>query len=334
MLALGTRAPLSNGADPVDWLFAEYAVPVDIGGEILLDFPEERPGRAGKRAIRVEPHTDLLLKALARGGESPDRVVEVRGGTYTLGHLWRASAYRAWVAGDQTWTTSWNDTPWTLMGLAAWAPPHWAWTADGGHAMDLDRFVHASEEKLHAEHAFVRDAMAEGRPVEKSTKGKVGIHQYTCGGLHFLQGVGYAIARGNGSDEDRRLLQQDIDATFYRYDGEMAQLDALIKERPDAAAQLLTQRLKFTGHFLETTHELAAMDLYVPTDAQRQTMNRAAADLAVTAEVMERVDLWTQLPALKAGDDGQYQLYLDMVGDAAHGVRGLDLATGSGTVKW
>jgi len=105
-----------------------------------------------------------------------------------------------------------------------------------------------------------------------------------------------------------------------------------LRQYPEYRAILLSQRLKFTGHFLETTHKLAAMGLFTPTPAQQDTMKRATADVVATALILEKVGMWEQLGGLKGGE--QHQMFLDFVGDSCHAVRGLDLATGRGTVLY
>jgi hypothetical protein len=47
---------------------------------------------------------------------------------------------------------------------------------------------------------------------------------------------------------------------------------------------------------------------------------------------MEVTGTFQRLPAMK--DTPQHQLYLDIVGDSAHAARGLDLALGTGEVRW
>jgi hypothetical protein len=334
MLVYGTDFELTNGKGSVDWLLSEYAEEVEIGGEKLVTFPEKRDVPGATEDIRIEPHTDLLLKAMAMGGEKPDRVVTVEEHPHPMGDLYRASLYETWIDGNQLWTTSWNDTPWTLAGLAAWGPDQLAWTARGGHAMDMDALTHALVLKLHDEMKFVRELKAAGKPVEK-TNPKKGVHNYTCGGLHLVHAVGYAIARGYGSEDDKAMFLEDLDATFYRFAGETAQLDAITKTPGRSAsdlAQLFTQRLKFSGHLVEVGTELAAMGVYTPTVEQQDVMNKAAGQIVVATTVMEKLGLFEALPKMKGGPN--HQLYLDVVGDAAHAVHALDLHMGDDTVSW
>ncbi len=322
LLALGPDLTLTNGVSAVDFLFAEYAQEVTVGDASLLRFPTARG------AIRIEPHTDLLLKSFAAAGLSPEREVVAAEKPHRLGDLYRGALARTWVDGARVSASgAWNDTPWTLQGLATWAPSELAWTADG-HEMTLDGLTHAVVVKLDAEYAFIRKALAEGGTFEKRGQG---IFAYTCGGAHLLQGAAYAVARGFGEEGDRATVQAQIPALYARVDVELAQVDAALRARPDYTVILLVQRLKFLGHFLETAHTLAALGLYTPDAAQRAKLDQAAAQLVATVAVIHQGKLFERLPELRAKDE---QVYLDLVGDAAHALRGLDLALGESGVRY
>ena len=112
MLALGPDVTLSNGQPAVDWLFSEYAEYQDVGGVAGVAFPAKRG------LVRIEPHTDLLLKAVTEGGVKPERPVKVEGRDVTVADLYKRSLCAAWVDGDKTAFGSWNDTPWSLQGLS------------------------------------------------------------------------------------------------------------------------------------------------------------------------------------------------------------------------
>lgn len=327
MLALGTAVKLNDGRDPIDALFADYAEPFEVGGDTLLRFPQKR-ARPGATDIRIEPHTDLLLKAFTEGDVAPDRVVRVGDRELPVLALYRGSLYRTWVDGEQVSAQSWNDTPWTLQALAAWAPDDLAWTATGGRAMTLDGLTSGVVAKLHAETAFLRDAQASGGTFRKQGQG---IFKYTCGGAHLLQGAGYAVARGFGTDDDRQRVQAQVPLHFWRFPLELAQVDAAMKTHPEYGVLLLSQRLKFVGHFLETMHKLAALGLYVPDDGQRAVLATAEAELVRTVTMLEKLKVLDNLGALATKNE---QTYLDLVGDAAHAVRGVDLATGKGTIAY
>lgn len=336
VLALGADTPLDNDADPIDWLFERYAEVAEVGGVELVTFP------AVRGAIRIEPHTDLVLKALTESGQAPDRAVTVQGRTFNLSALYRHSLWRAWIKGTQTGFQggSFNDTPWALQGLAAWAPPGLAWSASGGRSMQLDGLTSAVVEILQQETREMSAAMAAGRLVQKDTR--KGLFRYTCGGQHLLQGAAYAVARGFGTPRDREAICHQLDLLDWRIDVELSAIDPHIQDgEVPIKTVLLGQRLKFLGHTLETVHKIGAMELCSLEGAHLEASRRVGRELVSTVdalvalgtlEALDQVRTDTSLDRWRSG--GSEQVYLDFIGDAAHAVRGIDLATGAGTVAY
>lgn len=320
LLALGADTTLTNGVDAVDHLFSAYAEELTVGDETLLRFPTSRG------AVRIEPHADLVLKVLTETGVSPSRVVTVAGHEHTVGDLYRGSLARAWVQGESTGFASWNDTPWALQGLASWAPEDLTWTATGDHAMTMDAFTSASVAQLRSETAFLRDAIRDGRTVEKQRQY---IFDYTCGGAHLFQGTVHAVGRGYGTETDRAQVAEELGVYFWRASGELAQLDSLLRSQPDYAPLLLEQRLKFTGHLLESAHKAWALGVATPTDEELVLIGVLRTQLVATVQAIDALGVWDRLDAVRAADE---QVYLDYIGDAAHAVRAIDLSTGQGTV--
>ncbi len=164
-------------------------------------------------------------------------------------------------------------------------------------------------------------------------KRKQGIFAYTCGGSHLIMGAVYAVARGHGEPGDRELVAQELPTLLWRMDLELQSVDTLLPKHPEYTDILLDQRMKFLGHLLETTHKAAAMGVFVPDDAQQAQLKRALDELVKTVGSMEQLGLLTDesLARLKAKNE---QTYLDYIGDAAHAVRGIDLATGAGGIAY
>ncbi len=321
MLALGADEPLTDGRPAFEALFADFAERPKEGG---VRFPPKRG------SIRVEPHTDLVLKALTEGGIAFDRVVTVGGAPATANELLQHSVWRTWVDGAALSVDSYNDLPWTLQGVAACAPGDLAWTAEGGHPMTLDALTHAVVLKLASETRFLRDAMASNTPVQKQ---KQGIFSYTCGGTHLIMGAAFAVARGHGEPGDRALVEAEVAPLLWRLDLELAAVDDLLPAHPEYTDMLLDQRLKFLGHLLEAAHKMAAMGLWVPDEAGRATLARARAELVRTVVALEGQGLLSQ-PGLDAVKARREQTWLDLIGDAAHAVRGIDLSTGAGGIAF
>ncbi|MGF1464771.1 MAG: hypothetical protein ACFCGT_01440 [Sandaracinaceae bacterium] len=332
LLALGPDAALPDGRSVVDHLFETFAERQDG----WVRFPETRG------SVPVEPHRDLVLKALTEIGVEPDRPVVVEGAPATPADLYRGSLSRSWIDGPRHAYRDWNDAGWSLQGLAAWASPDLAWTAEGGHETSLSALTVAALDVLRDETAVLRRARTAGeRPsrADLGRAGQLGIIRYTCGGAHFLQGVAYAAGRGFVPEARLRELDEEASVALWRLSWEIPDLDALIQTEAELRPYLLVQRLKFLGHLLETVHKLAILDLFHPTRDERQAMTQAVDELARTAITLQAMGWFTGLGAFRREPRPRYpgwttneQLYLDTVGDASHALRGLDLATGRGVL--
>lgn len=337
MLALGPTMKLANDADPVDWMFEHYGELETIGETELVTFP------ASAGETLVEPHTDLILKALTEQGFTPDRVVTVKGKPHTIGDLYRSSLWRAWTKGTATGFQegTYNDTPWALQGLAAWAPTDLAWTAHGGHPMTMSGFTTSVVDQLTVETRAMSEAKAAGRSMQKDTR--VGLFRYTCGGQHLVQGAAYAVARGFGTPADQQRVCDQVGLLIWRIDVELNAIDPAIaapETTPAIRILLLSQRLKFLGHWLETVHKIGALGVCPLGEAERAATERVAGELVRTVDALGTLGVWNDVSAVKANKEldaigrGANQVYLDLVGDSSHAVRGIDLATGVGTIRF
>lgn len=324
LLAMGPSLKLTDGRPAIDALFVDWAEPVAVGGHSLLRFPRSRGD------VRIEPHTSLLLKALTETGSGPDRVVGVGGASFTLADLYRQTVMSTWldIASNHASFTSPDDVPWALQGLAAWAPPGLSWTAEDGTLTDMDTLTTFAAAVLAKETAFMSDAMAQGQGFKREGQG---IFRYTCGGAHLLQGTSYAVARGFGGPAARKVIEAQIPLQFYRFPRELAIYDAALQSMPEHKLRLLVQRLKFTGHYLETMHKLAALGFFSPDPQQSKQLADAATALAETVAALKAEQVFDHLPQLRKQDE---QLYLDVVGDSSHAMRGLKLALGQGSLAW
>ena len=320
VLALGPDLALPDGRSAVEGLFEQYASWVPSSPMPSVRFPS----KVG--AVRVEPHADLLLKAFSEAGVDPTQSVVVEGRRTTVAALYCGSRHRTWVHGDRSSFDSWNDSPWALQGLAAWSPVGMSWTSEGGHAMTLEGLSSAVVDRYHKETAFLREARQRGGSFQKR---KQGIFAYTCGGAHLLQGAAYAVARGHGVEEDRVRLTEAQHNLMARYPVEMDAVEAAMKAYPQYELKLRIQRLKFLGHYLESMHKLAAFGLLEVNPAVRDSVALAREQTVATLEEIEQLGWFRDLAAIRAADE---QAYLDMLGDTAHALRGLDLSSGEGTV--
>ncbi len=324
LLARGKDFRLSDGREAVAHLFANYAEPRQAGTLTLLGFPTE----LGK--VRVEPHSDLLLKNMSEAGVDPAATFTTRTGTAAIADLYRWTLLKTYLvpAKNHSSFTDPGDISWTLQGLATWAPGELQWVATDGTVMDLDDLTSFDAAVMLQESAFMLQDMQRGEPFQRAGQP---LFAYPCGGSHLVQGVAYAVARGYGTPNDRKVVEGQVPLLFYRLPIELAIYDQAVREHSTYRLKLTVQRLKFLGHWLETISKLQAMGLFVPDTAQLTTIEGAAQNLVVTVKDLQKQGAFDRLPDIRAKDE---QIYLDIIGDSAHAVRGLELALGRGKVIW
>jgi len=330
MLALGPDLVLSNGRPAVDHLFETYAERFEVQGHGFVRFPRKRGSQ------RIEPHAALMLKAMTESGVSPDREVSVQGAPATVADLWRGVLIGSSVdikTGNASFTSP-NDMPWALQALTAWAPKtdsgDLLWEARDGTQMSLREFSVLNTTVLMAESQTLFDAMQAGAALEKRGQG---VYQFTCGGAHLLQGTAFAVGRGYTTPLATKAMPGQVALMFWRLPSELKIYDDLMRriEKDEHLVMLLVQRLKFTGHFLETMHKMAILGLFSPTPEQQQVMKGAADQVVLTVQAMQTRGVFDNLDALRSSNE---QLYLDVIGDSAHALRGMKLALGEDGVQF
>jgi len=325
LLARGPGFRLRDNREAVPHLFTAYAEPRPIGARTYVGFPQ------ALGAVRVEPHTDLLLKNLGEIGVPPDATYPSRAGTVAIADLYRYTLLKTYLVAERNQSSydGPNDMPWGLQALASWAPAdELQWVATNGTPMDLDFLTSFSVAVLTKESGFMFAAMQNKQPFERKGQGLFG---FTCGGAHLVQGASYAVARGFGTPKDRKAVELQVPLLFYRLPIELAIYDDAIAKVPKQRTRLLVQRLKFLGHFLETMGKMQAMGLFVPDDEQMKLLEGAAQNLVITIQNLKKAGVFDHMDELRKQDE---QLFLDVVGDACHAVRGLELALGRGSVRW
>lgn len=324
LLARGPELRLTNGLLAIDHLFAVYADLNEVGALRLPSFPHERDGKP------VEPHTDLILKNLTEIGVSPDAAYPVGDGKVTVADLYRYTLLRTYLRAKDNKSSfaDPNDMAWGVQALAAWAPPDLKWTALDGTPMDLDELAHFLLVVATKESKFMFDAARAGQKFER--KGQP-LFAYTCGGAHLVQGATYAIARGFGEPEDRKYATAQGPLLLYRLPIELSIYDEAMKKERGHRERLLVQRMKFLGHWLETMSKLQILGLFTPDEVQMHSVEGAAQNLALTVDALQKLGTFDRLDHL---EDEDRQLFLDVIGDAGHAIRGLELALGRQTLAW
>ncbi len=324
MLARGPELQLGNGQPAIPYLFETYGETFQAGEHTLIRFPKSQG------SVRVEPHTELMLKVLTETGVDPSTPVKVQGQDFTVADLWRGAVIKTGLDPQQNRSNyaGTNDMPWSLQAMAAWAPKRLEWTSVDSIRMNLDDLATFNMTVLVSESKPLFDAMQAEAGFEK--KGQ-GIFAYTCGGAHLLQGVAYANQRGFGPELGPRFLQEQVDLLYYRLPRELQLYDDLMRKAPQHTVLLLVQRLKFTGHFLESAHKLAAMGVYTPDDEQKKLLEGAAQQVILTTRALEEQAAFDAMDAIRVDNE---QLYLDLIGDSSHAINGLLLAQGKREVRY
>ena len=322
LVALGPGLMLSNQESAVDWLFSSYAERFPVGDSWLVRFPESK----GK--IRIEPHPNLILKALADAGVDPERAVTVQGQSHTVGDLYRGALAETHFdkrSGERSFPST-NELPWTLSGIASWSSEGTEWTDQAGRKTSLNDLTDHAWMRLSTETNFLSTAMAKG---ESFSKRGQGIFTFTCGGAHLIQGVSHARALGFGHKSMDGPFSHQLKLLAFRFPIEMAQIDNGRKTHPQFRDQLLVQRLKLAGHTLETFARLAASSHQsAPTAAD---LKAYADEVAESVGLLKSAGVFKRLNELQASNE---QLYLDIVGDSAHALRGIRIATGGAPVYY
>ena len=324
LMARGADFTVADGTPAVDALFSEYAEEFQAGGHTLVRFPLARGD------LRIEPHSDLLFKVFTEVGVDPNRQVLVQGHPHPVADLYRGSVVSTWMDPRRNHSSfaSPNDMPWAIQALSAWSGGPLRWTATDGTPMSLDTVVTFTLAVLLQETRFLDDARKAGADFDKQDQG---VFAYTCGGAHLLQGVAAAVAEGRGPPDAAQKVKDQVPIMFYRLPRELRIYDDALKQHPEQEVRLVEQRLKFTGHFLETMSKLAALGFYVPDAEQRRLLAGAAQQLVLSVTALHRLGVFDGLSTVREDDE---QLFLDIVGDSCHATRGLELALGRGTVRY
>ena len=325
-----------------------------LAAEVLAtDFVEELPvqGLSGslpgfvkaRGDLRVEPHTDLMLKSLLEAGWGLDEALPGRVPQVSPRDLLDASRARfrpnvpsAEAGGGGPRFVDPDDAPWTLD---AWCsasssptPPSDSWTTASGVDVDLEGLVKTVFSTLESETWFLRRAKQSGESVQKR---KQGIFRYTCGGSHLFQSLASCARAGLPSGPATRTrLAKQIELYLDRVAIETDAIDRTLLKAPNFRSILYNQDVKFLGHLLEALGKVERDGLWTPTDAERSLLDMAETRLVFHLLQQEKIGTYRPEALAKLRDAPDkasqdplrgFQFYLDLVGDAAHALHGLEI---------
>ena len=319
VLALGIEQKTVSGGNPLETLF-DYAEVKHHNELSYTNFP--RKTNKGNREILVEPHSDLIAKVLSERrvamntpAKSTDEQTLLLKNHYQ-GLLWRTHLN---PKTNQSSFASPNDMAWGTQALLSLLPPGSKWVSEGKLIMDINQLAMFIIAILAQETKPLKLAMNSNAAIEKNGKG---IFKYTCGGSHLLQTAAHVVANGYGNEHAARELQQQISLHFYRLPQELSIYDAALKKHPEHKHQLLIQRLKFTGHFVETSMKFQKLGLLTPTQRQQTMIDGAVKQIILVVEALRQDGVFSNIEKLKTDN---HQLYLDLIGDSAHALYALKL---------
>jgi hypothetical protein len=292
-------------------------------------FPKTRDG------ARVEPHTDLILKTFVDAGIGLDEPLTDGQGALTARILLdsaqkRFQATRGEQTGDLRFADV-DDVAWSVQAFCQAATPANAgpssWQPAGVPPPPLLQLEDVSAALLslaEKETWFIRQAMASGQTVEKKRQD---VFAHTCGGAHLFQAVAQCAAAGwpkKGNTNAR--LQALVDIYLWRIPFETQLVETTLAENPQFAPLLVNQDVKFLGHALESLGRAARGGLWRAGEEQRRLLDLAAAKLVERIGQAAKLGVYGR-PYLDklAGSPESYQFYLDVVGDACHAWKGLEL---------
>lgn len=314
--AFGTAYPASDGrkaAEVITADFLEKNPSFDGGVASAGPYGFKRYGADG---TPIEPHANLLVKTLALGGDTPQTRYPTAWGKVTLAEL-IASAKLGFRHVPEK-EDYWRDAGWTLDLLAhVLKPGKGAKFQSSAGPIDFNDVMEDALAYLELAQADLRLGMEKGLP--QVDKRKQGIYAHSCGGLHLVQAVFYWARFPAVKKAWSKRLDTQVAILFYRLESERRQYDAALEQAPQYRLQVLTQMLKFYGHFLETTARLRAENGWKPTALQKQSIEKAKALLDATLRQLEADKTFEKMAEIKKTSP---QIYLDLIGDSCHASHG------------
>ena len=92
---------------------------------------------------------------------------------------------------------------------------------------------------------------------------------------------------------------------------------------------MLVQRLKFVGHFIESSAKLTLLGHHTPNQNQKILLQGAVVELTTIVQTLHQLGVLQQPQKLQ-----DRQLYYDLIGDMSHAVHALELLTGKRSISY
>jgi hypothetical protein len=265
----------------------------------------------------IEPHTNLLTKTLVLSGDKPSTPYPTTWGKVTLTELVDSVklGFRHVPASEEYW----QDVGWTLDLLSHSMTPGSRFTPSNGKPVEINEVMNDALAYLERAQSDLKLGLDKGLP--QVDKRKQGIYAHSCGGLHLVQAVLSWARFPEVKKAWGARLDTQVAILFYRLESERRQYDFALEQAPQYKLQLLTQMVKFYGHFLETTARLKDETGWKPTPLQLQTVAKAKAYLDHAVRLLDADKTFSKMDELKKSSP---QIYLDLIGDSCHAAHGWD----------
>ena len=301
------------GNDPaVAYICRHYLKEQTINGKTYLYIAVEDEGH---------PNT-FLSEGVLEAGVEPSYAFRVNERDYTIADC--VNGAKALFAFDPG-TFNPDDLAWSLIVFAHTTDPgRDSWTNGYGTTIRLSEVVHFGMDALDKATTRFATAMHNGVLSDEPDS----IHEFTCGGIHLIHGLGTCLRFGHmpGALADRMRPQYDIlvwrlESDSHYIDHHFANISPQVS-RKVSWMYLLDAKLKFLGHAFEALNYARLFHLFTPTAAQEQVIARAQEEFLRVIDDLGRARI----------DDikGDKTLFSYLIGDACHAYHGLTMAETTG----
>ncbi len=286
------------------------ATTVEVGGRTVPTFT----GQARDGTPR-EPHPNQAAMVLLVAGIDPGYEFEADGRTFTVSDLVESALWRFEPPSDE----GWEHESWTLTALAfAHRDNRKAeFTNYKGQRFDGRELAKRSAAHLNREMEFIENARDSGQPLRKEREG---VHAHPCGGLHLASTPAMWMTEPDLRDALVSAMERAASTLAWRVEAEHEVYQQTRESFPSHDIMISAQEMKFYGHWLETMADLRDAGI----DVDREAVDKGIAFLVQAVERLDQIGTFRRMEDVR---ERRVQTYRDLIGDAAHALRGLRLWT-------
>ncbi len=286
------------------------ATTVEVGGRTVPTFT----GRAQDGTPR-EPHANQVVMLLLLAGVELDYPFEADGKQFTVRDLVESALWRFEPPKDD----GWEHEAWTLIALAH-AGRHSrdpSFVNHKGQRFDGQDLVKRAADHLNREMEFIEHARSTGAELQKRREG---VHSHPCGGLHLASAPAIWMIDTEVREALLASMERAATTLAWRAVAEHEIYEKAREEHPGHGLMVTAQEMKFYGHWLETMADIRNAGIEV----DQESIDKS---IAFLVEAVERLDGYGTFGRMEEIRQRRAQTYRDLIGDAAHALRGLRLWT-------